>query len=139
VDILVNYAAIFPMGPTPEIGEEDIDAASAVNVKPSHRAKARRGAAIPSRRKEREGIAVHVVASQGNGPGSEARPGGAANSIVGASCDLLYVDVKAKPTGGFRPAVTPTRRGEVGTRKPTLEKQKSSLSLDFEKTNANTV
>lgn len=33
VDVLVNNAAIFPMGPTPSIAEEDIDAAFAVNVK----------------------------------------------------------------------------------------------------------
>jgi NAD(P)-dependent dehydrogenase (short-subunit alcohol dehydrogenase family) len=32
VDILVNNATIFPIGPTPKKGEEDIDAAFAVNV-----------------------------------------------------------------------------------------------------------
>ena len=33
VDILVDNAAIFPMGPTPSMAEDDIDAAFAVNVK----------------------------------------------------------------------------------------------------------
>ena len=33
VDILVNNAAIFPMGPTPSMAEDDIDAVFAVNVK----------------------------------------------------------------------------------------------------------
>lgn len=33
VDILINNAAIFPMGPTPSVSEEQIDAAFALNVK----------------------------------------------------------------------------------------------------------
>lgn len=104
VDILVNNAAIFPMGPTASMAEDEIDAAFAINVKVPFVLVSELAPTMASRGK---GAIVNVgtMAAEFGMPGT---------SLYGASQAALVLLTKAW-TGRVRPERGPGQRRQPGT------------------------
>src|ERR1700730_17837422 len=110
VDILVNNAAIFPMGPTASMAEDDIDAVFAVNVKVPFVLVGERAPAM-ARRGKGAIVNVGTMAAEFGMPGT---------SLYGASKAALVQLTKAwaaefGPSGVRVNAVTPGPTRTEGT------------------------
>ncbi len=109
VDILVNNAAIFPMGPTPSMAEDDIDAVFAINVKVPF---VLVGELAPAMARGGKGAIVNVgtMAAEFGAPGT---------SLYGASKAALVLLTKAwaaeGPSGVRVNAVNPGPTRTEGT------------------------
>jgi NAD(P)-dependent dehydrogenase (short-subunit alcohol dehydrogenase family) len=110
VDILVNNAAIFPMGPTPSMAEDDIDAVFAINVKVPF---VLVGELAPAMARRGKGAIVNVgtMAAEFGAPGT---------SLYGASKAALVLLTKAwaaefGPSGVRVNAVNPGPTRTEGT------------------------